>query len=365
MFGHGLPSRPRCRRAAIPKRRLCIAARCIDCPAQEGFSLSDTSANALAASGHRPMGFPEFVIVIASIMALNPIAMDMMLPALPNIASAFHITVANRPQMVLSIFLLGFGVGQFMMGPLSDRFGRRADSARRHGALLRRQPACDRGAFLRDAAAGARAAGPRHLGHPRHRHRDRSRLLRRPAHGERGVAGDDGVHRRARRRPLVRAGRAAADALARHLHRADAVWRGGVRLERAAHAGDVAGRAAQIACDRRGARRLPADRHQPPDARLCARRRRRAGLAVRLRVFVAADLHRGLPARALFPAGVRGLRCRRRHRRLRQCPLRRPARHARDFARRADRLCRRFRRHAGGGANRNPRLCRCSWRCRR
>ncbi|WP_190241934.1 hypothetical protein [Bradyrhizobium algeriense] len=50
--------------------------------------MSDTSANALAASGHRPMGFPEFVIVIASIMALNPLAMDMMLPALPDIASA-------------------------------------------------------------------------------------------------------------------------------------------------------------------------------------------------------------------------------------------------------------------------------------
>src|ERR1700686_3293999 len=83
------------------------------------------NADALVSSRHRPMGFPEFVLVIASIMALNPLAMDMMLPALPNIASAFDITIANEPQAVLSTFLIGFGVGQFIMGPLSDRFGRR------------------------------------------------------------------------------------------------------------------------------------------------------------------------------------------------------------------------------------------------
>src|SRR3954466_5011888 len=71
------------------------------------------------------MGFPEFVIVIATIMSLHPLAMDMMLPALPEIGSAFHIAEANRLQMVLSTFLIGFGVGQFAIGPLSDSFGRR------------------------------------------------------------------------------------------------------------------------------------------------------------------------------------------------------------------------------------------------
>ena len=83
------------------------------------------NGDAWVSSAHRPMGFPEFVIVIASIMALNPLAMDMMLPALPNIGSTFQIVPANRPQEVLSTFLIGFGVGQFVMGPLSDRFGRR------------------------------------------------------------------------------------------------------------------------------------------------------------------------------------------------------------------------------------------------
>ena len=38
--------------------------------------MTDMNGDAWVSSTHRPMGFPEFVIVIASIMALNPLAMD-------------------------------------------------------------------------------------------------------------------------------------------------------------------------------------------------------------------------------------------------------------------------------------------------
>ncbi|MGM4921601.1 multidrug effflux MFS transporter [Tardiphaga sp. 804_B3_N1_9] len=89
--------------------------------------MTDINADAPLAvsSTHSPMKFGEFVVVIASIMALNPLAMDIMLPALPHIGAAFKVPDANRLQTVLSVFLLGFGVAQFAMGPLSDRYGRR------------------------------------------------------------------------------------------------------------------------------------------------------------------------------------------------------------------------------------------------
>ena len=87
--------------------------------------MTDSNAARWASPVHRPMSFPEFVVSVAAIMALNPLAMDMMLPALPDIGAAFGISNANHLQWVLSTFLLGFGIGQIVIGPLSDRYGRR------------------------------------------------------------------------------------------------------------------------------------------------------------------------------------------------------------------------------------------------
>jgi MFS transporter, DHA1 family, multidrug resistance protein len=80
-------------------------------------------------ASHRPIegdiGFTEFVALVASIMAINALAIDTMLPALPAVASAFQIGNANHAQWVISYYLIGFACGQLIYGPVSDRFGRR------------------------------------------------------------------------------------------------------------------------------------------------------------------------------------------------------------------------------------------------
>lgn len=77
-------------------------------------------------SSHQPMGFAEFVAMVASFMALNALAIDMMLPALPDIGRAMNVARENDRQAVLTLFLVGFGIGQLAVGPLADRFGRKS-----------------------------------------------------------------------------------------------------------------------------------------------------------------------------------------------------------------------------------------------
>lgn len=70
-------------------------------------------------------GFVEFVCLIAIMMALNALAIDAMLPALPAIGEDLGVANENTRQWIITAYLLGFGVAQLAYGPLSDRFGRK------------------------------------------------------------------------------------------------------------------------------------------------------------------------------------------------------------------------------------------------
>ncbi len=71
------------------------------------------------------LSFIEFVGVIALMMSLTAFAVDVMLPALPQIGQALDLAGANDRQLIITFYLVGFAIGQLFFGPLSDRFGRK------------------------------------------------------------------------------------------------------------------------------------------------------------------------------------------------------------------------------------------------
>lgn len=73
----------------------------------------------------KTIGFPEFLVLVAALMACQALAVDAMLPALPTIAHALGINDQNRAQWIVTAYVAGMGVGQLFWGVISDRFGRR------------------------------------------------------------------------------------------------------------------------------------------------------------------------------------------------------------------------------------------------
>jgi len=63
-------------------------------------------------------------ILLASLTALGPLSTDMYLPTLPEILRELD-TANAAVQLTLSMFLVGFAVGQIFYGPLADRLGRK------------------------------------------------------------------------------------------------------------------------------------------------------------------------------------------------------------------------------------------------
>lgn len=75
---------------------------------------------------NRVLSRPEFIALMAALMALNALAIDVMLPALPYMGEALGIANENERQFVVSSYMLGMGIAVLAFGPLTDRFGRRA-----------------------------------------------------------------------------------------------------------------------------------------------------------------------------------------------------------------------------------------------
>ncbi|MGH6982945.1 MAG: Bcr/CflA family multidrug efflux MFS transporter [Stellaceae bacterium] len=64
------------------------------------------------------------VVLLGAMTALTALAIDMSLPALPALSAEFAAT-PERVQLTLSLFIIGYAIGQLFHGPLSDRFGRK------------------------------------------------------------------------------------------------------------------------------------------------------------------------------------------------------------------------------------------------
>ena len=67
---------------------------------------------------------PAFLIIVLGILnALTPFTIDLYLPAFPQIAADLDVAV-SRMSLSVSVYFIGFALGQVIYGPLLDRFGR-------------------------------------------------------------------------------------------------------------------------------------------------------------------------------------------------------------------------------------------------
>jgi MFS transporter, DHA1 family, multidrug resistance protein len=64
------------------------------------------------------------IILLTALTGITPLSIDMPLAGLPSLALAFG-EPEGRAQLVIGVFLAGFAVAQLILGPVSDRFGRR------------------------------------------------------------------------------------------------------------------------------------------------------------------------------------------------------------------------------------------------
>ncbi|MDY0327738.1 MAG: multidrug effflux MFS transporter [Arcobacteraceae bacterium] len=69
----------------------------------------------------------NLIILLAVLSAVAPIAVDTYIPSIPTMAKEFNVGI-DKIELTLSIFLIGFAIGQIFGGVLSDNIGRKKSS---------------------------------------------------------------------------------------------------------------------------------------------------------------------------------------------------------------------------------------------
>ena len=75
----------------------------------------------------KPINHIYLIVLLSILSSVAPIGVDTYLPSIPDIAKAFDVSI-EKIELSLSIFLIGFSIGQVFGGPISDRYGRKMSS---------------------------------------------------------------------------------------------------------------------------------------------------------------------------------------------------------------------------------------------
>lgn len=87
--------------------------------------MDDSAVEKEPARSRTAVGRAEFIGLAAALMALNAMAIDIMLPGLQQIGAALGVVDENERQFIITAYILGLGGAQLFYGPIADRFGRR------------------------------------------------------------------------------------------------------------------------------------------------------------------------------------------------------------------------------------------------
>lgn len=75
----------------------------------------------------KPINHIYLIILLSVLSSVAPMGTDTYIPSIPDIAKYFSVGI-EKIELTLSIFLIGFSIGQIFGGPISDKYGRRKGS---------------------------------------------------------------------------------------------------------------------------------------------------------------------------------------------------------------------------------------------